>query len=186
MNNKLLTSIFTLVFCFTAATHAHAEFRKGDKLETLVNLHPDMAKRFIYTTNYQQVGGLIPVCTEVTVQKFSRKALVFLANGIQYTMAYDKHTKNAGVSFENAVKDFFGPRCDSKKIAGLGAKDKEGIKSGTPVVGMTKQGVIFAMGRPPYHVNPSLESNNWMYWQNRFNRVAIEFNDKGVVTAVRN
>lgn len=184
INKKLLS--FISVILLVGANQAQAEIKQGDKLQALVTLHPDIAKRVFYTTNYQLPGGLIAPCTEITVQKINKKKMLFIANGIEYTMAYDKHTKKAGISFQQAVGEFFGASCESKKIAGLGQKDKDGIKSGAPSVGMTKQGVLFAMGRPPHHANPSLESNSWMYWQNRFNRVVLEFDDKGVLTTVRN
>lgn len=183
-NNKLLISFFAMVL-FISAGQAHAEIKQGDKLQALVTLHPDPVKRVLFTTNYQLPDGLITACSEITVKKINKKKLIFTANGIDYTFAYDKHTKKAGVSFQEALGDFLGASCETAKMAKLGAKDKDGIKKGRPELGMTKQGVIYAMGRPPYHANPSMDSNSWIYWQNRFNRVVLEFDAKGVLTAIR-
>ena len=50
---------------------------------------------------------------------------------------------------------------------------------------MTKEGILFTMGRPPIHANPSLDTNTWMYWANKWGRKAIDFDDKGIVKAIR-
>jgi hypothetical protein len=51
---------------------------------------------------------------------------------------------------------------------------------------MTKPGVVFALGYPPPHVTPSLEADRWTYWTNRFNKLAILFDEKGSVLAIQN
>jgi hypothetical protein len=50
---------------------------------------------------------------------------------------------------------------------------------------MSKEGILFAMGRPPQHANPTLDSSSWLYWQNRFGKTAIEFDGKGKVSSIR-
>jgi hypothetical protein len=160
------------------------EIKKGDKLQTLSNLHPDMAKRLLYATNYQQ-AGLIPVCTDVTVTKINKGEMEFDFQGVVYSFEYDKHQKGAGVSFPDVVKAYFGPACDKAKMNALSAADKEGIRSGQPKVGMTKAGILFAMGRPPFHANPNLDATYWLYWKNKFGKTGLEFDDKGKLTGIR-
>jgi outer membrane protein assembly factor BamE (lipoprotein component of BamABCDE complex) len=63
--------------------------------------------------------------------------------------------------------------------------DQDGIAAGRAQVGMTRQGVLYAMGRPPFHANPSLDSSEWMYWRNRFGKTAVQFDESGKVTNVR-
>jgi hypothetical protein len=171
----------TAVICSTAVSAA--EIKKGDKLQTLINLHPDMNKRKLYTMNYQ-LGAIIPVCTDVTVKSVSGKKLSFDFQGVDYTLEYDKHTSGAGVSFQEAAQQFFGPACDKAKMNSLSQVDKDGIQSGTARIGMSKDGVLFAMGRPPKHATPSLDNTTWMYWQNRYGKQAIEFDSKGKVTKI--
>lgn len=174
-----------MLACLAAAPALHAQdIKKGDKVQTLSNLHPDMAKRLLYSTNYQQ-AGLIPVCTDVTVTKINKSEMVFDYQGVTYTFAYDKHTKGAGVSFQDVVKTYFGPACEKSKIDALSAPDKEGIRSGQPKIGMTKAGIVFAMGRPPFHANPNLDANYWLYWKNKFGKTGLEFDDKGKLTGIR-
>lgn len=181
------TSIFVsalLVSSIAFCSVVHAGFKEGDKLQTLTNLHPDMARRQLYTINYQQ-PGLIPVCSEVTVKKISGKELVFDYQGMEFTYEYEKYTKGAGVSFESALETVFGAACDKAKIGKLSQADQEGIRSGKPHVGMTKDGIYFALGRPPQHANPSLDVGSWLYWENRFGKMGIDFDDKGKVIGIR-
>lgn len=100
-------------------------------------------------------------------------------------MKYDKHTRKSGVSFQDVLGDFFGEKCDEDKVKSLSELDRKGIRKGIPYEGMSRQGILFAMGRPPRHANPDLEAATWMYWLNRFKRKAIDFDEKGVVEEVR-
>ena len=63
--------------------------------------------------------------------------------------------------------------------------DRKGIKEGKVYAGMTKQGVRVALGYPAAHRTPSLEDNVWIYWRNRFQTVAVEFDPSGKVTHIR-
>lgn len=100
-------------------------------------------------------------------------------------MVYDKHSKKAGVAFNTVLDFYFGSRCDKEKIKGMSGVDQKGIRKGIPYVGMTREGIVYAMGRPPIHVNPKLNSNTFMYWLNRFKRQAIDFDDNGLVEEIR-
>lgn len=182
MKTSILAS--ALLISASLCSVVHADFKEGDKLQTLTNLHPDMARRQLYTMNYQQ-PGLIPVCSDVTVKKISGKEMAFDYQGVEYTYEYEKHTKGAGVSFQAALETAFGPACDKAKISKLSQLDQEGIRSGRPRIGMTKDGVYFAMGRPPQHANPSLDVSSWMYWENRFGKTGVDFDDKGKVSGIR-
>ena len=159
--------------------------KAGDKLQTIANLHPDMTRQLLYTMNYQ-LPGMIPVCSEVVIKRVMKKELSFTYNGQEFDISYDSFSKEAGVSFQDAVKGiFFGATCDKAKMQSLGKVDQDGIRAGAPRVGMTREGILFAMGRPPFHANPSLESDTWMYWRNRFGRLAVEFGSDGKVINIR-
>ena len=183
MKNPLITFslfIFTVAGSFAQA----ADYNKGSTLFLLSNLHPDISKNLLYTMNYQ-LPNLIPICSEVTVISKSKKKFTFSLEGREYIMAYDKHTKKAGVAFNTVLDFYFGSRCDKEAIKGLSSVDRKGIRKGIPYVGMTRQGLIYAMGRPPIHANPNLDSDTWMYWLNRFKRQAIDFDDNGLVEEIR-
>ena len=162
----------------------YADIKAGDRLVTLSNLHPDLNKSLLYTMNYQQ-PGLIGVCEQIEVVKVKRKKMTFLWKGREFDIVYEKHTKKAGVSFQESLSDYFGPACDQSKLKSLSKIDRQGVKEGQAKVGMSKAGVLMAMGRPPHHANPDLDAGEWMYWLNRFKRKAIEFDSNGIVTRVR-
>ncbi len=157
---------------------------KADKVYTSVNLHPDNERGVLYTINYQ-LPSLMPRCTEVEIIKFNKKRLKFRVaeSGREYEFAQHKRTKY--MPLNEILVDFFASKCGESDLAGLSKKDLEGIKKGVPSVGMTKEGILLAMGRPPIHVNPSLDANEWMYWRNKFGKQAITFDDNGVVTSIR-
>ncbi|WP_016956399.1 outer membrane protein assembly factor BamE domain-containing protein [Catenovulum agarivorans] len=159
-------------------------FYEGATMVAKVNLHPDTSRGKLYSLNYQQ-PGLIPMCAEVVIKDIDEKAIEFTYFGQTYTYLWEKHTRKAGESLAENFNEFFGESCDQAAVAKLSKIDQDGIKSGIPKVGMSKQGILFAMGRPPIHANPNLDSNTWMYWLNKFKRQAIEFNDQGIVTEVR-
>lgn len=181
-----IVSILLAAAMLLGAQYASAEIEKGDSLQTLVNLHPDPERKTLSVVNFQLSGDLIPACTDIQVTKINRKRLHFTVDGQEYVMEYDRNIRKAGIAFQDALAGFFGSSCDKQKMNSLSQKDKDGIKSGTASVGMTKDGVLFAMGPPPQHATNSLDANQWMYWINRFNRQRIEFDDKGVVSAVVN
>lgn len=67
----------------------------------------------------------------------------------------------------------------------LSQLDRKGISEGKVYEGMTKEGVRIALGHPAKHRTPSLESNTWIYWRNRFRTMAVEFGQNGKVTLIR-
>lgn len=160
-------------------------FEKGDTLVLVSNLHYEPGRNELYTLNYQ-LPGMFEMCKEATVIKKKKKRIVVSIDSVEYTMDYDKHSKKAGVSFEELLGNFFGTECDSDKAAALSEIDRKGIRNGLPYVGMSKQGILYAMGRPPKHATPDLDGNMWMYWVNRFKRKAIHFDDNGLVERIRN
>lgn len=181
---SILTTCFMLAMLAISASSV-AELKKGQTYQTLTNLHPDPVKKTMYAVNYQLQGGMIPVCSEVTIKKVKKKVIVFTWKDIEYTLNWDRASKKSGITLASVADGFFGKTCPSKKIAKMSKVDKEGIKTGIPQVGMTRDAVLIAMGPPPKHATPDLASATWMYWLNRFKRKAIEFDAKGKVSKVR-
>ncbi len=149
---------------------------------TLVNLHPDEERRQLYSVNYQQVG-LIKRCEPVTIDASSKRGIQFTvkSTGRQYT--YSFHDSMVGTPEAHLAK-IFGASCPELP-AGLNPLDMMGIDKGTVGEGMTKQGVMLALGPPPEHATPSPDSDQWTYWKNRWDRFVVKF-DGGVVASVQN
>jgi len=69
-------------------------------------------------------------------------------------------------------------------LDGFSDIDKKGIKTGKVYKGMTKKGVLTALGYPAKHRTPSLESSTWIYWRNRFVTMAVNFDGNSIVRSV--
>ena len=151
---------------------------------TLVNLHPDNERSRLYAVNFQQ-AGLIPVCSEVEYLGLGSKSFEFrvVSTGREYE--YINHDA-AAEPFPDHLRRFFGPSCPREEIASLSELDRRGIREGRAIEGMSRRGVILAMGVPPRHVNPDLDAPAFMYWRNRFDRVEIRFGADDRVTEIRN
>jgi hypothetical protein len=67
----------------------------------------------------------------------------------------------------------------------LTAQDQQGIQAGRAMAGMTKQGVMIALGYPAKHRTPSTDLNAWVYWKGRFNTLVVNFGEDGKVASIR-
>lgn len=71
-------------------------------------------------------------------------------------------------------------------LKGLSKLDKKGVAEGKAIKGMTRKGVMAALGYPATHRTPSPDSDTWVYWTNRYGTVAIEFGSGDTVVNIRN
>ncbi|GLT14646.1 hypothetical protein [Vibrio algivorus] len=147
---------------------------------TQVNLHPDAARKKLFTLNYLQ-DGFIPRCTKVDIIEVNSKVMTFKVQetGLEYMYVWHKATGD----FKSGILRDFGTSCPS--LTGLNSTDQKGIKEGRVYEGMTKQGVLNAIGYPPAHVTPTTDLNTWVYWKNRFNKMNVLFNSQGVVENIQ-
>lgn len=145
---------------------------------TLVNLHPDEVNNRLYSVNFQR-EGLIPACSKVSIDAVSAKRLQFTVSKSERAYTMDKHKSSP--DFLAYLSQYFGTECVSDKIKNLSSKDRAGIKAGVVDFGMTKQGVIYAIGYPPAHQTSSIEADEWKYWIHRFRTMRVKFDSKGRV-----
>jgi hypothetical protein len=148
---------------------------------TLVNLHPDEKSRQLYSVNYQ-LDGLLPLCTKVRIVSVTHKRMDFelVDGGRKYEYIFHDTLRDP---IPKHLDRFFGKTCPRKKADALGSVDRQGILEGRALPGMTKDGVILAIGYPPDHATPSLESNLWKYWRNRFATRLVTF-ERGKVEKI--
>ncbi len=149
---------------------------------TLVNLHPDEQRSKLYSSNYLQ-PGLIPRCTPVKIASVNAKQARFTANGATYV--YEFQRKLMVESVDEHLDRIFGTQCSDADLAKLSDLDRKGIKEGQVFEGMSRQAVIYAIGYPPAHETPRLDSDQWKYWRNRFDTIIVHF-DGDKVAAIQN
>jgi hypothetical protein len=69
------------------------------------------------------------------------------------------------------------------RYSGLSEIDQKGISAGRPYKGMTKKGVMIALGYPCPSATSSPDLNVWFYWTNRFAKYPVNFKDGVVVSS---
>jgi len=159
---------------------------EGATVYALVNLHADAANNRLHAMNYQ-LPKLMPICSEFVIKDIDTKVIELTHKGIDYTYLWDKYTRNAGQSLTVNFSQFFGKSCDEAeaKVRSLSDIDQKGIKRGQAIVGMSKEGVLLAMGRPPIHATPELEGDLWTYWVNRWARNVLEFDESNILKHIQ-
>jgi len=60
--------------------------------------------------------------------------------------------------------------------------DRKGISEGRPYKGMSKKGVMIALGYPAPHRTASPDADVWYYWRNRYANYAVNF-ENGIVAS---
>jgi hypothetical protein len=129
------------------------------------NLHYEQPT--VADVNYQ-VGALVPVGTRVTVTKVTNKAVTFQPSGggppITVVLKYGR--KN--VDMDTFANRLLVAKDPTPALARAGSKVRKQIESGMVEPGMTREQVLMALGYPPAHRTPQLNSPQWTYWQNRW------------------
>ena len=138
---------------------------------TLVNLHPDEQRHRLYSVNYQQ-SGLIPRCSKVAIESVDKRKMTFrLDGGPEYEYVFHNSLREP---IPKHLDRYFGKKCEPK-LESLSEVDRKGVQAGSVLPGMTKRAVILALGYPPEHATPSLDSDVWTFWKNRFGKMQVHF-----------
>lgn len=164
---------------FPGADGDESESWVGKELYTLTNLHPDPTRHRLYSINYQR-SGFIPICTRVFISEATHSRIRFVAHAVMYE--YRIRDEYLVEGRETHLARYFGEHCDHGYA--LSDEDREGIASGTVSAGMTRAGVIKAIGYPPPHATPDYDAPQWRYWRGRFDTFIVQF-ENGRVAWVR-
>lgn len=172
-----------LLACDSGSAGTEHPMAQATELYTLTNLHPDPNQKRLYSVNYQ-LKALIPRCSKVDILSLDAEVIIFKVEETGMTYNYYFHDSLTETPEKHAER-YFGAQCDKTAETMLSEEDIQGIKTGQAGVGMSKQGIIYALGYPPAHATPSLEGDVWKYWRNRFDTFNVEFQDDKVVN-IRN
>lgn len=156
------------------------------------NIHAQADKNGLLKSsyaNYTDPGNghvIIPPGTKLTVSPWRR----FMKNyGFYYTLpdgrkgVFEVHEKRLNMTVDEYEELILSDKPFTPQ--GLSALDQKGVQKGKALKGMTKKGVMTALGYPASHETPSLNDSQWKFWRNRFRTVVVEFNSQGIVTNVR-
>jgi len=127
---------------------------------------------------------IIPAGSRITIGKVSRKMIQIHVPDKNIDILFEVHEPRMGMKAREYIDKITSP--DPVSHAKLPALDRKGIAEGQVFVGMTKAGVMAALGYPAAHRTPSLDSSTYVYWTNRFRTMAVEFDGTGKVKKISN
>jgi hypothetical protein len=161
---------------------------KGDTVAPMFlknNIHAQQQKDELKASyaNWTDPGAghvIIPVNTPVTVRTARRDLEISTQDNKNIYFEFD--ADRMGMSNEQYINLITSPQ--PVNLDNLSAADRKGIKDGKAYKGMTKEGVRIALGYPAVHKTPSLDSNTWYYWTNRWRSIEVEFDKTGKVSKV--
>lgn len=133
---------------------------------------PDSPVFDFHTTNYRS-GRLIPINSEVTLLSINQDQAVVRLNASGEILTIENDQKFTIDPMPIAFSKVIGT--GKVDLSQFTAAERENILAGQAQPGMRKQAVIAAMGYPPQHKTPSLDSNKWLYWSKRLENFGVFF-----------
>lgn len=122
---------------------------------------------------------IIPVNTPVIVETVRKDLRIITQDASKKTVYFEFDEGRMNMTNEQYIRLITSPQ--PTNLDRLSAVDRKGIKEGKAYQGMTKEGVRIALGYPAVHGTPSLDSNTWRYWTNRWRSLLVEFDASGKV-----
>ncbi len=176
-----LVVLLPLVFLAPAGQAATTVYNKYN-IHTYDNGR-DIRASYANWTDPGKGHGIIPPDTPMTIENWRNGFIIHTQNKPKKKIyfIYDEGRMRMPVSVY--IQQITAPAPIA--LEGLAPLDLEGVKAGKAMVGMSKDGVLAALGYPAQHRTPTLQSNEWTYWKNRFTTLVVVFDNNGIVTAIR-
>ncbi len=187
-NHKIarrLLAIFFVVGLLLSGTSAAAQ-----ELYLKYNVHTQADRANVLKgsyANYTNPGDghvIIPAGTKINITKKSRRGFYFTHDFSSQEAYVEFHEPRMGMSVDAYIELI--TSTSPVSLSEFTATDQKGIKEGRAAIGMTREGVMTALGYPAVHRTPSLEASRWIYWQNRFRTLAVDFGADGKVSSITN
>lgn len=171
------------VLCSGCSRNLNYRLLHQEKAYTLTNMQPDEARNRLYSVNYQR-DGLIPICTPVKIQRVTKKAMIFTRLDTNQQYYYYFHHNSMRDPIPVHLDKYFGETCPQAEIDALSPTDLAGVQNAEIYQGMSKRGVVLAVGYPPEHETPRLEADVWKYWDTKVSTFEVHF-EGGYVVGLR-
>lgn len=179
-------AVFSILAMFHALLGVPAQ-AEDQSVYNKYNIHTQMKGPNLYKAsyaNYTNPGGghvIFPAGTLMSVDDTDSDAITFLLQDGR-KIHFEFHETRMGMSVEKYL-DLI-TSAEPVPLDKFSELDREGIKAGKALIGMTKTGVLTALGYPAAHRTPSLDSGSWVYWTNRFGTIRIDFDERGKVAKI--
>ena len=190
MSKKISGILMILTVCLLVnplVSEGRSKFIIEDPVYLKVNIHyqdngKDCKASYANYTNPGAGHQILSVNTPVRIKKWRRSGFIIVDTETNREIFFEYNKGRMQMSIEEYLDKI--TSTSKVNIGRLSDKDRQGIEEGAAGIGMTKEGVMIALGYPATHRTPSPESNRWIYWTNRFGTIAVTFDDKGVVTGI--
>jgi hypothetical protein len=188
-----MTGVWSLacvfILCFVLMPAHKSAFADSSKIEVgktyylKCNLHADPNNNRLSSVNYQLTGKVLKWGTPIKIKKISRGKVKIEASGEIFTYEIHKRTKKVTTVRDHLARFLTTDLNQLKTKAGnLSSMDKKGIEDARAIVGMSKQGVLIAIGYPPEFVVPDpMAASSWQFWRNRWGQFVVIFDQQGRV-----
>ena len=130
-------------------------------------------------------GPVIPFGTKIEVLDIDDDEVEFkvVNNGKEYSFTNEE--SRSGYPAKDLFKRVFSKTNPKSKLKALKKKEQRRVKGAKVKTGMSREAVLMAVGPPPPHATPSLESDEWTYWKTRYTKMLVTFDDDGNVESVK-
>jgi len=181
--STLLTAVcFTLLF-FAGQFLAHADGPRYLKYNIHAQEGPRDAKASY--ANWTDPGAghfIIPVNTKIVTEPY-RKGFIITDVEKKKEVYFEYNAKYMKMSQEDYIKLI--TSAEPVSLDGLSSLDQKGVKEGKARIGMSKKGIMAALGYPCAVATASPEENIWTYWRNRWKKTTVEFDEAGFVKEIK-
>lgn len=186
--NCLIIAVFLVLMGGCMTTKSSDSMIPEKTVYLKVNIHyqyngDDNKASYANYTNPGQGHKILHVNTPVKIEEWTRNGFKIINTDNDEVIFFEYHRGRMDMSQEDYLKIITSP--EKVSLAKLSAVDRKGVEEGKASKGMTKDGVMMALGYPATHRTPSTESNTWTYWTNRFSTMDVMFDNKGIVEEIK-
>ena len=177
----VLISLSVLLTLSASALAAETVYNKYNiHIQQQTKRNGDVVYKASYA-NYTNPGTghmIVKAGSKITITQKKRKGCTFTTTDCK-AVTFEFHEPRMQMSIDEYLEKITSPKAASTK--NLSRLDRQGVDAGKAKVGMSRQGVMTALGYPAAHKTPSLKDNAWTYWQDRFRTMVVEFKGDKVV-----
>ena len=174
---RILLFVLAVLFLWVG----YAQGAEDNIYYTKVNLWFEKPK--VITGMYHK-GSVIPAGTKVEITRASSTFILFtlVEDNFDCRLALRRDLFKPNIRKNEWLNKFFTKNVDEMTFSLFDEMEIESIKKGGIKEGMTKAAVLVAHGYPPYIATSSLESDEWVYWVARFERLVVSFKNDRVLS----
>ena len=176
---------FGMTGCNESSSSGSSQNKSVETYYTKYNFHYTVEKSEIRgsVANWTQVPDhkILPYGSEVKVKKGGHG---FYLTDVKSGTKINVYSKSKFLAHMD-MKEYWNTILSETSVVypDLSKADRKGIEDGRAYEGMSKKGVMIALGYPCPHRTPSPDSNVWTYWENRYGNYTVSFSNDVVLTS---